>query len=329
MWNRKMTNLIFRNMKMKKSMIMVLAVTALCGCLPEQEASDATDNIYSDVPVELTAVVGTGAGTRGAVNTGVINEVKNGDSLRLTIFRADQNTTDELYTYTNRVSGDLIGYDNESAITNTSLKYFTDNRKSKFWALYPTMTGFAINNDRYVTTWTFSGDVDLMGTDFVCGSRYNPITDSQQLTFKHLFTRYDIYIKAKEGSNIVNIGEIYKRVNYMQFYTYNKCKVYTPLANDDDDEWLLTSTGDRGWIRINKSNGVDGVITENATYITYVLLPPFIVDVEVIQIGTESNVFTLLNVHLVDNPIAGKTYKLVFEFMDDGTVQLGGGGGTY
>jgi hypothetical protein len=304
-------------MKIKKSMIMGLAVTALCGCLPEQ-TSDATDSIYSDVPVELTGVIGTGAGTRGYIIGGVINEVKNGDTLGLRICRANQEASGN-YVYDNQmITGLLAVFDEGNAITmSPNQKYLANDGNSKFCAIYAVMSDISIEGGRYVIPIDLYYNTDVMVTDFVCGSRYNPVTDSQQLTFRHLFARYDLYVKAKEGNNIESVRKLFPYVN-MDFHNIPRMfNLSTPLANDDDG-WLLEVDPSSGrYIRtLNKSV----TFTYAPEYLGSILLPPSIVSAMVVING--GNV-VLENVRLADNPVAGKIHKIVFEFMDDGTIALG------
>jgi hypothetical protein len=213
-------------MKMKKSMIMGLAVTALCGCLPEQ-TSDATDSIYSDVPVELTGVIGTG--TRGE---GVIGGIP-ARGLQVSIFRAESSLGGH-YSYQEK---DIYGFlSSDGSINISPVQYYLadDNISSGFFAVYPATTAEFVQEGTTGIKMQVDGSTDIMAsTRLLSGSVNNPIDGV--LEFNHLLTKLNIYVEVPSTNSaelLETIRDVYGEITRISIDQGGHVEILFPTNSD-------------------------------------------------------------------------------------------------
>jgi hypothetical protein len=198
---------------MKKSVIMVLALTALFGCSKmEQEVGvDANGNPVGEVPVKLTGVIEGTASTRG---DGVLNAIPSG-GLDLDIFRvnsSDAGTYGSEYDY--QLDATMAS---SGAITFTESQKFNSNAaiKGSFIALYPKATGatWTYTPSGRTITGTLDGSTDLLSSALVQGDKDNA---TLTLTFGHLLTRIDVKVQGAENDDLPTVQSLWGKVKKIE-----------------------------------------------------------------------------------------------------------------
>jgi hypothetical protein len=177
---------------MKKSVIMVLALTALFGCSKmEQEVGvDVNGNPVGGVPVQLTGVIEGTASTRG---DGVVDAIPVA-GLELSLYRADANASNTYSGYvTAGINGTLqssgaIGFDSGYEQT-----WDGDGNKSSFIAVYPRPTTYSSGT---TLTVPLDGSTDLMSSELAEGSK---TAATISLKLKHLLVKAEVEVIASSA----------------------------------------------------------------------------------------------------------------------------------
>jgi hypothetical protein len=199
---------------MKKSVIMVLALTALFGCSKmEQEVGvDVNGNPVGDVPVKLTGVIET-VSTRGG--DGVLNAIPDA-GLVLDIFRANSNASSEY------PSGEY-NYQLGATLTTTGAINFAEPQKwnsngaikGSFIALYPKATGAIwtyTKSDRTITG-TLDGSTDLLSSALVQGDKDDA---TLTLTLGHLLTKIEVNVQGNDGDDLPSVQTLWGDVTKIE-----------------------------------------------------------------------------------------------------------------
>jgi hypothetical protein len=301
-------------MKMKKSMIMVLAVTALCGCLPEQ-TSDATDNIYSDVPVELTGVISMGEETRGegVIENGISSNYPTKD-LVVSIFRADEDASTDAYSgvYQKAVYGTFKS-DGTFVMSPEQTYYANSNRSSKFIALYPMATREMYNESEATVTYQIDGSTDIMTGNFVEGSKGAPIDTPME--FRHLLTQLKVKIEVDHEADLEVIRAGYGKIKGISIAgRRGQAVAYLPLPNRGDTVATIAfSDGAALSVVTPYTAGVD--IPENTMYYGYAMFVPTEETLE-LTVVTERNDPGVTTVTLTAGTVyaAGESREVTLKF---------------
>jgi hypothetical protein len=175
---------------MKKSVIMMLALTALLGCSKmEQELGvDANGNPVGEVPVKLTGEI-EAVSTRAPITS--LSGI-GGTGLDLHIFRANEVSGAFGTTYTRSVEGNLAS---TGAITfGEAQAYLNNGDYSKFIAVYPRYAdGKYVAADATVE-YTIDGTTDILASNVLSGKKTAPITAA--FSFSHLLTQVKVKVLA-------------------------------------------------------------------------------------------------------------------------------------
>jgi hypothetical protein len=175
---------------MKKSVIMVLALTALFGCSKmEQEVGvDVNGNPTGGVPVDLTGVIEGTASTRG----GVIDAIPTG-GLELNLYRADATSVGTYSSGFAAINGVL---QQSGAITGHGQYWIQTGESSAFIAVYPRFTSYSGG----VISGTLDGSTDLMSSNLAQGDK----TTSGGISLKlaHLLTKIEVEVIASATDDL-------------------------------------------------------------------------------------------------------------------------------
>jgi hypothetical protein len=229
---------------MKKSVIMMLALTALFGCSKmEQEISvDATGNPVDGVPVKLTGMVEGTVDTRGA---GALNSIPTG-GLALNIFRVNSNDGGTYGTaYNAQLSANLA--QTGGAITITPTQKFNPNPavKSSFIALYPqtSVASWTYTPASRTITGTLDGSTDVLSSNVVQGDKNNP---EIALPLAHLLTKIEVKVQAKNGDDLATVRTVWGKVKKIEVAGLPNTitlTLPTPVAGGVNSPATLTASG--------------------------------------------------------------------------------------
>jgi hypothetical protein len=175
---------------MKKNVFMYLAVTALLvSCSKVEVVEPASDA----VPVELSGVLNTGAGTRG---DGVIESTPAPgnlptEDLTLSIFRADQPYGT---AYNDPIGGTFT---KDGAINMSPAQYYLvdANKKSRFIAVYPNSDNFVYTKADRTLAYTIDGSTDIIASQVAEGGKGDAI---EPLIFNHLLTQIRVKLVVND-----------------------------------------------------------------------------------------------------------------------------------
>jgi hypothetical protein len=186
---------------MKKIIFMMLAATALASCSEAELASGEDTNVY-DGKVELTGVIDEVA-SRG---DGMVTAVPT-DGLPVAVYRADMSLSNAYSGYNTLAIGGNMATDGKITMTPAQKFFPSTSRKSKFISVYPNNGTFSSSTVAFAA---LDGKTDVMCTNLVEG--YKGITTMPTMTFSHLLTGIEVWVKAKPS---VGTGETVADIQYM------------------------------------------------------------------------------------------------------------------
>jgi hypothetical protein len=298
---------------MKKSVIMVLALTALFGCSKmEQEVGvDVNGNPVGGVPVQLTGIVET-VSTRGA---GVISS---GSGLEVSLYRADADASNTYSGYiTTAIDGTLQSTGNITF--DSGPQYWDGNgKKSSFIAVYPR----SLTYNSGALTGTLDGSTDLMSSQLKEGDKSTGNT-SVGLVLSHLLAKVEVKVKVEKdaavtwGNSLTKIELLEQKrsvsLSLPTPVTSPSNLTVTPTFSDATGAFTLTTAG--GGATSNQS--LTSVVSAAVSY-GYVMFAPASQKLK-FKVTTSSQEYTIFVPKDANkNYEAGHGYTVTFTFTPKG-----------
>jgi hypothetical protein len=223
---------------MKKSVIMVLALTALFGCSKmEQEVGvDANGNPIGGVPVKLTGVIET-VSTRA---NGVVTSIPSG-GLELSVFRANKVGTTPAYSgYSATPIAGVLATGGVITLSPTQSWSKELANKSSFIAIH--------HNGKFTYSsgiLTLDGHTDVMSSTLVEGDKDHP---QISLKLKHLLARADVKVVTKSGETVDDVKFVWgEKVTGVELVGQNNSVTLTlPTPQNGGNSALPTFSGASG-----------------------------------------------------------------------------------
>jgi hypothetical protein len=178
---------------MKKSMIMMLALSALLGCSKMEliQGVDTDSHPVAKAPVKLTGIIDV-MNTRAAVGG-----TKPSQALSVDIYRA--NATSASTFGSDYLPGVIDAtFQTDGNITFTQPQYYLpDGKSSRFIAVYPKTTapGQYVYANKTIE-YAIDGDKDIMASTTVEGSKTSPVSATSSMVFSHLLTQIKVQVVA-------------------------------------------------------------------------------------------------------------------------------------
>lgn len=295
---------------MKKLMISMLAMAAMVSCTNEIENPEVPVN-EGPVPVTLNA------GINQVTTKAIVEQSANISA----IVYASATTNDyKTLAWTGEKAG-KINITNGTTVAFEQTEYYPSNGNSIYMkAVYPTPSAAPTNN---IITYDIDGDMDIMMTSELSGSRKTGANASKTLDFHHMLTQLKIKVIAEDEAAKTAWGTI-------SSITVNKVNTSIQLdlskAYDGTTDAALSSTGSKDKSITFKGLPADksmAVITNQttpadiaaaATAMGYAMIQPATGNTEYeLSITTSNSTDMKVNVTLAESK-ASTSYDIVLTF---------------
>lgn len=290
-------------------MISMLAMAAMVSCTNEIESPEVPVN-EGPVPVTLNAGI-------NQVTTKAI--VAQDANISAIVYASATTNNYKTLAWTGDNAG-KISITNGTTVAFTQTEYYPSDGSSIYMkAVYPVPSAAPTNN---IITYTIDGDMDIMMTGELSGSRKTSESGSKELNFNHMLTQLKIKVIAEDAAAKTAWGEIssitVNKVNTS--IQLDLSKAYNGTATDA----ALTSTGSNDksitFVGLPTDKTMPTISTEttaaeiaaSAKEMGYAMIQPGNTDYE-LSITTANSTDMKVNVTLTESK-ASTSYDIVLTF---------------